>query len=145
MPVTIEKVFRFDAGHRCMGFHDKKEATLHGHTWNLRVVIEASHELDPYKTVFDSNMLARIVKPIIEEFDHGFIVWGEDPLYAGLQALCEQGGFADKLIRIDFNPTIEGLAEFFFRTVKSKLELSNAVVRRVDLDASATLRASYSE
>ena len=42
MPVTIEKTFRIDAGHRCLGFEASKEAALHGHTWILRIVVEAT-------------------------------------------------------------------------------------------------------
>jgi len=145
MPLTIEKVFRFDAGHRCLGFKDKKEETLHGHSWHLRVVVEARRELGPMKTIFDTNELARIVKPLIERFDHSFILWSEDPLHDRLVEVCRTVGIDDKLVRVDFNPTIEGLAEHFFKVIRDALRLHDAALKRVDLDAAATLRASYSE
>jgi 6-pyruvoyltetrahydropterin/6-carboxytetrahydropterin synthase len=145
MPVTVEKIFRFDAGHRCIGFKNKKEETLHGHTWGLRVVIEARRELDAMKTIFDTNELARIVKPLIERFDHAFILWTEDPMCERLVDVCRGEGIDDKLLLVDFNPTVEGLAEHFFKLVRAELHLHNAVLKRVDLDAAATLRASYTE
>ena len=145
MPLTVEKVFRFDAGHRCLGFKDKKEETLHGHTWRLRIVVEARRALGPMKTIFDTNELARIVKPLIERFDHSFILWSEDPLHERLVEVCRTVGIDDKLVRVDFNPTIEGLAEYFFKAVQGALRLHDAALKRVDLDAAATLRASYSE
>jgi 6-pyruvoyltetrahydropterin/6-carboxytetrahydropterin synthase len=145
MPITVEKTFRFDAGHRALGFKERKEESLHGHTWLLRIVIEAQGELDPHKTIFDTNELAIVVKPIIDRLDHSFIIWSEDPLYGRLFELCKAANIEAKLVRVDFNPTIEGLAEYFFKTVKEQIRLYGAVLKRADLDASATLRATYSE
>jgi len=145
MPVTIAKTFRFDAGHRCLGFQNAKESTLHGHTWRLRLVIETERDLDAFKTIFDSNELARIVKPLVERFDHAFVVWSDDPLADRLAALAQDGGFAQKLLRVDFNPTVEGLVEYFFKTVKGQLAPMRAVLKRAELDAATTLHASYWE
>jgi 6-pyruvoyltetrahydropterin/6-carboxytetrahydropterin synthase len=146
MPVTVEKTFRFDAGHRALGFRHLKEETLHGHTWVLRLVIETSTELGPDKTIFDTNDLAAVVKPLIDRLDHSFILWSADPLYDGLVEVCKSGNIAEKLVCVDFNPTIEGLVEYLFHEVNECLELHNgAVLRRADLDCSATLRASYTE
>ena len=145
MPVTIEKTFRFDAGHRCLGFAKSKEAALHGHSWVLRLVIESSETLDSYKTIFDTNELARIVKPMIEAIDHTFIVWTEDPICERLAEMCKFANIEGSLYRVDFNPTVEGLVEHFFREVKRRLPLRGTALRRADLDATATLRASYSE
>ena len=145
MPVTVEKVFRFDAAHRCLGFNNKKEETLHGHTWRLRVVIETQRHLDPLKTIFDTNELARIIKPLLERFDHSCILWSEDPICEPLAETCRTVGIDDKLIFVDFNPTIEGMAEHFFKAVREQLHLHDAVLKRVDLDVATTLRASYAE
>jgi 6-pyruvoyltetrahydropterin/6-carboxytetrahydropterin synthase len=145
MPVTVEKTFRFDAGHRCLGFDNMKEETLHGHTWRLRVVIEARSELDGMKTIFDTNELARIVKPLIAQFDHAFVLWSEDPIHAQLAAACRAAGIEEKLLVVDFNPTVEGMAEHFFKVVRAALPLRQAVVKRIDIDAATTLRASYAE
>src|SRR6476659_350715 len=130
MPITIEKTFRFDAGHRALGFKYKKEETIHGHTWYLRLVVETGGQLDSYKTIFDTNDLSVIVKPIIEEIDHSFIIWKEDPLYPSFVELCQEGRIRENVYEVDFNPTIEGLAEFLFKTVKSKLHLHNAMLKR---------------
>ena len=145
MPLTIEKTFRFDAGHRALGFHDHKEETLHGHTFSLRLVIEATQALDVYKTIFDTNDLARVVKPLISQLDHSFILWDKDPIREQMEAICVSEKIADKLIIVDFNPTIEGLVEYIFTRVNEGLQLESAVLKRADLDATATLRASYSE
>ena len=145
MAVTIEKTFRFDAGHRALGFKPGKEETLHGHTWWLRLVVEARGDLGPLKTIFDTNELSRVVKPIIDRFDHAFIIWGEDPLYDRLAEICRVGNIAEKLIRVDFNPTVEGLVEHLFHLVKAQLSLTDAALVRAELSAAATLRATFCE
>lgn len=145
MPVTIEKTFRFDAGHRCLGFGDCKEEMLHGHTWVLRLVVEGTGELDRYKTIFDTNELSRIVKPMIKELDHSFIVWTEDPIRSRLEELCEFASIEQCLYRVAFNPTVEGMVEFLFKEVQKQLPQGQARLRRAELDATATLRACFSE
>jgi 6-pyruvoyltetrahydropterin/6-carboxytetrahydropterin synthase len=143
MPVSIEKTFRFDAGHRALGFHDHKEETLHGHTWHLRVILESRRELDPHKTLFDTNDLSRAVKPIIEQLDHSFIIWSEDPLYERLAEICRAANIADKLYRVDFNPTAEGIVEYLFNTVNERLSDKTVALQRAELDATPTIRAAY--
>ena len=143
MPVSIEKTFRFDAGHRALGFHDHKEETLHGHTWHLRVILESRQELDPHKTLFDTNDLSRAVKPIIEQLDHAFIIWSQDPLYEKLADICRAAHIADKLYRVDFNPTAEGIVEYLFNTVNERLSDKTVALQRAELDATPTIRAAY--
>lgn len=145
MPLTIEKTFRFDAGHRCLGFENSKEAALHGHTWVLRLVVEATAPLDSYKTIFDTNELSKIVKPMIKQLDHSFLLWREDPIYERMVEMCKFADISGCLYCVEFNPTVEGIVEYLFKKVKADLPLDRAVLRRADLDATTTLRASYSE
>ena len=145
MAVTIEKTFRFDAGHRCLGFEAGKEAALHGHTWGLRVVVEATAALDEYKTIFDTNELSMIMKPIIKKLDHSFLLWDQDPICERMAEMCKFANISECLYLVPFNPTVEGLAEYLFFKIRESLPSMNAIVSRVDLDATATLRASYSE
>ncbi|KZS83663.1 6-pyruvoyl trahydropterin synthase family protein [Mycobacterium persicum] len=143
MSHTIEKTFRFDAGHRSLGFNYKKEETIHGHTWQLRLVLEYGDQLDDMKTVFDTNELAVIVEPIINDLDHSFIIWDQDPIYDDFLKVCELADVADKVYTVDFNPTIEGLVEHIYQRVNSQLRLSGCVLRRVELQCASTLKASY--
>ncbi|MET7390615.1 6-pyruvoyl tetrahydropterin synthase family protein [Streptomyces sp. NPDC005529] len=143
MTTTIEKTFRFDAGHRALGFNYQKEETIHGHTWELRLVVEAPGGLDSKKTIFDTNDLAVIVKPIISELDHSFILWREDPIYQEFVALCKLAGIEKKLYPVDFNPTLEGIVEHLYCKVNSQLDLGGPVLARAELNCTATLRATY--
>ncbi|RSS79462.1 6-carboxytetrahydropterin synthase [Streptomyces sp. WAC06614] len=143
MTITIEKIFRFDAGHRALGFNYHKEEAIHGHTWTLRIVLATDKELGSGKTIMDTNDLALAVKPIIARVDHSFIIWDADPIYAAMRALCEEADILDQLTTVDFNPTLEGMAEYFYRQCNEALSLTDCRIARVELEATATLRATY--
>ncbi len=145
MPVTIEKTFRFDAGHRALGFSNMKEETLHGHTWRLRLVVTATKPLNEHRTIFDTNELTRLVKPMIDAVDHSFIIWRQDPIYDQLHQLCSEAKIADKVYTVDFNPTVEGLVEYFYKLIKKQLPLENAELTTAHLAATETLSSTYSE
>ncbi|MCV7075311.1 6-pyruvoyl trahydropterin synthase family protein [Mycobacterium szulgai] len=143
MTRTIEKTFRFDAGHRSLGFDYKKEETIHGHTWELKLILESELELDGMKTVFDTNELAVVVRPIIDALDHSFIIWTEDPIFDEFVKLCELADVADKVYPVDFNPTIEGLVQHIYEQVSGKLHVDGCVLKRAELRCASTLNASY--
>ncbi|KAA1249509.1 hypothetical protein F0Q45_14750 [Mycobacterium simiae] len=143
MSHTIEKTFRFDAGHRSLGFNYKKEETIHGHTWQLKLVLECTRDLDGMKTVFDTNDLAVVVKPILDDLDHSFIIWDQDPIFDDFLKVCELADVADKVYTVDFNPTIEGLVQHIYERISSELNLDCCVLKRAELQCASTLNASY--
>ena len=66
--MRVSREFRFDAAHRLRGYGGKCER-LHGHTWGLRVTLEAPVGDDGL--AFDFAELARIVRErVIETVDH---------------------------------------------------------------------------
>jgi len=140
---TIEKTFRFDAGHRSLGFNYKKEETIHGHTWQLKLVLEFRGELNGMKTVFDTNDLAVIVKPVIDDLDHSFIIWDKDPIFDEFVKVCELAHIEDKVYPVDFNPTIEGLVQHIYERISAELQLDGCALRRAELRCASTLNASY--
>ncbi|MFD3330973.1 6-pyruvoyl tetrahydropterin synthase family protein [Streptomyces sp. NPDC058701] len=140
---SIEKTFRFDAGHRALGFDYKKEETIHGHTWRLTVTIEATQELGERESIFDTNDLAVVVNSLIDQVDHSFIIWSLDPIYPGLKHLCKSAGIDDKIFPVDFNPTLEGLAKYFFEKISEGMQVGGVVVRRARLECATTLSATH--
>lgn len=86
----VGKEFHFDAAHYIPGHN--KCGGVHGHTW--KVTVEIKGEVQDDGMVLDLNTLSRIVKGIIEIFDH-------------------------KLLNdvIGFIPTCENLADYFVSRV----------------------------
>jgi 6-pyruvoyltetrahydropterin/6-carboxytetrahydropterin synthase len=147
MASTVDATFQFDAGHRTLGFSAKKDDTIHGHNWKLHIVVEAEKLQDEYKSVFDATDIKNVVKPMLDEFHHAFIIWKKDPMYDDFMSLVKKYHLEDTVISVDFNPTVEGLCEYFYHRLKKELPIKGSVVKRVDLDNGAVLplRSSYWE
>lgn len=139
---TIEKKFHFDAGHRLIGFNTEKESTLHGHTWYLNIVIETQQKLNEYKTILDTNNITTVIKPIIQHVDHSFIIWDKDPIAQDLKKLCKKHTL-QKLLLVNFNPTLEGIAEYLYNEINNQFEDLPIQIYKVDLHCSKSLKTTY--
>ena len=62
----VGKEFHFDAAHFIPGH--KKCGEVHGHTW--KILVEVKGEVKEDGMVLDLNILSRVVKNILEPFDH---------------------------------------------------------------------------
>jgi len=80
-----------------------KCANLHGHNYQLSVIVE-SDTLNDQGMVMDFGDMKDIVKPIIDkQYDHRFLVYQRDPRADTLKLL-------DPTVKIvQFNPTAEWL------------------------------------
>jgi len=159
----ISKTFRFEAGHRVWkqnlthgrgaNFTIGKEIpvnkciNLHGHSYVLEVVL-GSDNLSEQDMVIDFYHVKNALKDLIDTIDHSFIIDVNDPMYPELKQVAEKYG-ALKIFPVDFCPTAEALAKFFYAFVKRKLEeaglLEEVKVVKVILWETATSKAEYSE
>mgnify|MGYP006395967153 FL=1 len=100
--MKINRMFHFSMGHT---LHDYvgKCANLHGHNYQLSVIVE-SDTLNDQGMVMDFGDMKDIVKPIIDkQYDHRFLVYQCDPRADTLKLL-------DPTVKIvQFNPTAEWL------------------------------------
>jgi 6-pyruvoyltetrahydropterin/6-carboxytetrahydropterin synthase len=157
----ISKVFRFEAGHRVWkqnlthgrgaDFTVGKEVpvnkcvNLHGHSYVLEVVL-GSDTLSEQDMVIDFYHVKNALKELIDTIDHSFIIDKADPMYPELKELAEKYG-ALKLFPVDFCPTAEALAKFFYDFLEDKLRavglLGEVKVIKVVLWETATSKAEY--
>ncbi|MCS7306998.1 MAG: 6-carboxytetrahydropterin synthase [Aquificaceae bacterium] len=161
MKWQITKTFRFEAGHRVwkqnltcgrgaeltMGKEVpvNKCINLHGHSYVLEVTL-GSEELSEQDMVMDFYHLKNALKELIEEIDHSFIIDRQDPMFEELRQVAEKYG-AFKVYPVDFCPTAEALAKFFYDYVSQKLSqvglLGDVKVVKVVLWETATSKAEY--
>ncbi|MCS6875717.1 MAG: 6-carboxytetrahydropterin synthase [Aquificaceae bacterium] len=161
MKWQITKTFRFEAGHRVwkqnltcgrgaeltMGKEVpvNKCINLHGHSYVLEVTL-GSEELSEQYMVMDFYHLKNALKELIEEIDHSFIIDRQDPMFEELRQVAEKYG-AFKVYPVDFCPTAEALAKFFYDYVSQKLSqvglLGDVKVVKVVLWETATSKAEY--
>ena len=85
---------------------------------------------------------------MIDTIDHSFIIDVNDPMYPELKEVAEKYG-AMKIFPVDFCPTAEALAKFFYDYLKNKLKeaglLGEVKVVKVILWETATSKAEYKE
>ena len=76
---SITKTYDFEAAHQLLN-HEGKCSRIHGHSYKVDVTIESEYlrEEDPdasdYAMVMDFGDLDEIMKPLVNEIDHHFIV-----------------------------------------------------------------------
>ncbi len=116
---TVSRSYTFAAAHRVQGH--PKCGRLHGHNYRVEVHLGAS-ELDGQSMVLDFGDLDRVVKPLVDELDHRYIVSasnlaGGDPYY---KAAIDCGD----VIELDIAATTaECLAEYFHGQIRMLLPL----------------------
>lgn len=127
---AIELDHTFDAAHRVVGHEDGngKCARLHGHTYTVRLHMEAA-ALDEVGFVIDFG----VAKRIIDEWDHRTLLWVEDELYS---VLAQHVDGSRSLVGLDYNPTSENMARDL-----AELLLIEGNLSRVDVTLSETPRS----
>lgn len=99
-PVTIGKVYTFDAAHQLPG-HKGKCRNLHGHTYQVEVSIKGMTNPET-GMLMDYDELDRIMKPIIEAMDHstlltGFETFGAEHLTTKIYTLRSRFSTAENI------------------------------------------------
>lgn len=105
MKTKIAKDFIWEMSHR-LTFHNGPCKNIHGHSYKLRVEIEG--ELDDNSMILDYYDLEKVVKPIVNELDHAFLVDKNDDVM--LPFLVENGF---KHVVINNVTTAENMVTFF--------------------------------
>jgi len=89
-PFTCTRRIQFCAGHRVAG-HENKCNNLHGHNYVAFITAQA-HNLDNLGRVVDFSVLKDIIGGWIDDnWDHGLILWREDPLHDPIRDACQDG------------------------------------------------------
>ncbi|GBC88403.1 6-carboxy-5,6,7,8-tetrahydropterin synthase [bacterium HR13] len=161
MKWKITKVFSFEAGHRVWKQNlthgrgaeltgrdvplQNKCVNLHGHSYTLEVTL-GSDTLSEQDMVMDFYHVKNALKDLIDTMDHSFIIDVNDPMYEELKSVAEKYG-AFKIFSVDFCPTAEALARYFYDFLTQKLEqaglLKDVKVVSVVLWETKTSKAEY--
>ncbi len=109
--MKIAKEFRWEMGHR-LKFHKGKCKNLHGHSYRMTVELEG--ELNSEGMVLDYYDLKAIVKPVIEELDHAFMVNKTDTELLDILKQMES-----RLVMVDFESTSENICLYLLDKLKN--------------------------
>jgi len=125
--MRLRIIDHFDAAHRLLQYQGKC-ANLHGHTWVVEVGIDIDiRQITSIGFAIDFGDLKLIVKSVLEEYDHAFLVNRADPICANVMSFT-------RLVQLDGNPTAEMLAVQILKDLRQELrerELTGVTVAEV--------------
>jgi 6-pyruvoyltetrahydropterin/6-carboxytetrahydropterin synthase len=130
MGVSISKEFRWEMGHRLPGH--PLCGNPHGHSY--RLIVEVHGEPDASGMVMDYGLMSDVVRPLIDQLDHSFMVDADDRLMTEFLAA---NGF--KTSAMPFRATAENIAIWFAEQLAPSLP---ANVERLTVTVCETERTS---
>jgi 6-pyruvoyltetrahydropterin/6-carboxytetrahydropterin synthase len=110
--MKIAKEFRWEMGHR-LKFHQGKCINLHGHSYKM--MVEFTGEVDENGMVLDYYDVKEIVAPLVDDLDHGFLVYENDTEL--LEILKKLNS---KHTVVKFESTAENLCKYFLEKIAEK-------------------------
>ena len=69
--MKVAKEFKWEMGHR-LPEHFGNCRNIHGHSYKM--IVEFEGELNENEMIIDFYDIDRIIKPLVEKFDHAFMV-----------------------------------------------------------------------
>lgn len=145
--MLITKYIECDIGHRVLN-HKSKCRNLHGHRYRIEVgvddkVITTSGSSDEGMVIDFSDLKEIMMDEIDRVFDHGLILAKFDTIY---HTLTKDNVARDlKIIGVDFIPTAENLAKYWYQLIKPKLKERNIKIKFVRVFETPTSTATYEE
>ena len=113
---TIKKSFHFHAAHRNEDLIGDKCFSIHGHTYFLDCYFQFEKPDEDSITMLFADIKNKVL-PVIDEFEHSFIINKSDPFYELLK---------DKEIKLcvlDYPSSAENLAKTFFDRISQSSHL----------------------
>ena len=125
--ISVTKSFSWDMSHMLAG-HQGECRNLHGHTYKLEVEVGNKagqmQEVGPARgMVVDFKDLKEIVKnKIINPLDHSFLYWSKSTTEVEHQIAQLLEEDERKVYGVDFRPTAENMAQYFWDILKDDLQ-----------------------
>lgn len=123
MPWQIGIKLHFDSAHQLRNYEGKC-ARLHGHRWELELLVEAS-KLDSVGMAYDFTKLKQLIRKDLEIFDHGNL--NQIPPFDNI------------------NPTAENIAKFFFERYAQMIANEKCSLKHVKIWETPTAFAIFSK
>lgn len=99
-------------GHR-LPYHETCK-NVHGHSY--RMVVEVTGDLDDGGMVIDYGIISDVVKPIVAQLDHSFMV---DPWDDLMREVLDSSGL--KTTEVEFYSTAENIAQWVLGQISASL------------------------
>lgn len=130
----------FDSAH-FLGNYEGKCSNIHGHRWCVEVEVFSKELIQSGQQtgmVVDFGYLKKAVRDLLDSYDHALIIQQNSMRAETLSCLIEDGF---KVITVDFRPTAEHFAAFFFNALRNQ----GFSLKRVTVYETPTNSACYEE
>ncbi|MCY6959831.1 6-carboxytetrahydropterin synthase QueD [Clostridium brassicae] len=130
----------FDSAHFLAGYEGKCN-NIHGHRWKVEIEVQSEKLIENGQLegmVIDFGDLKRDLKEMVDYYDHALIIQEGTMRRETLKCIIEDGF---KVINVNFRPTAENFAKFFFKAMKNK----GYNVKRATVYETPTNSAIYEE
>lgn len=118
MPYTVSCSTSFDAAH-FLANHSGLCKNLHGHRWNVTATLKSDTLIDTGSSrgmIIDFSEVKEVLNEIATRFDHK-LVYEDCTLRSTTLLMMEEEKF--DLFEINFRPTAENLAKYFYDELKN--------------------------
>ena len=116
---TLQSAAHFDSAHFLKGYQGKC-SNLHGHRWKVEITVAAEALEETGQTrgmIVDFKTLKDDLNRLCDELDHCLIIEEGSLKVKTLEALMEEDF---KIVEMDFRPTAENMARYFFDEMELK-------------------------
>ncbi len=108
--IKIGKEYRWEMSHR-LQFYNGLCKNIHGHSYKM--ILELEGEPDENGMLLDFYKIDEIVKPLLNEYDHAFVMNKND---REVLEFLKNNNFLH--VELDFNTTCENIAQHFAQILK---------------------------
>jgi 6-pyruvoyltetrahydropterin/6-carboxytetrahydropterin synthase len=113
--MKIAKEFRWEMGHRLPN-HEGECRNIHGHSYKMIVELEGVPNKEN-GMIIDFYDLGIIIKPILEKYDHSFLVMNSDKVVLDFLKKNKM-----KRVVVDYIATVENICDSFLKIFSGKLK-----------------------
>lgn len=109
----------FDSAHFLAGYEGKC-SNIHGHRWKVEIEVKSQSLVEGGQLdgmVIDFGDLKKAVRDMVDYYDHGLIIQKGTMREETFNCLILDGF---KIIEVNFRPTAENFAAFFFKAMKTQ-------------------------
>lgn len=144
----ITKEIELDMGH-CVTNHNSKCKHLHGHRYRIIASVDGEPVTTPGASdegmVIDFSDLKKVMMDVLDApFDHAFCIWRVDVRAPMLEeAHRKWNNDLNKFHLLDFVPTAENLAKYWFELLDAALIEHNIKLQKLEVFETPTSSAIY--
>jgi 6-pyruvoyltetrahydropterin/6-carboxytetrahydropterin synthase len=118
--MKVSKDFYWEMGHR-LPFHQGLCKNFHGHSYRASVIMEG--EPDTNGMVIDFYEMKQLMRPIIEQLDHAFVLYEQDT-----DAIESMTKLSTKIKLMPFQTTAENLCRYILSQLSKQVPANIASV-----------------